>query len=205
MRIKILASIITLLTILTIVGCDQHETGSLMSANNRVLDKQEDLCATYTGAVFKTNLGDITVKFYCQESPVTVNNFLNLAQKEFYNGTRFHRVIKGFMIQAGDPNSREADFSTHGRGGPGYQFKDEINAHPLVRGSLAMANAGANTNGSQFFIVTGNSTPWLDGMHTNFGYVTAGMDVVDKIEHLKADGNDHPISDATIIGIELLK
>lgn len=208
MQIKILIAMFALLSMLSFTGCDQQKTTTeekLMTSNNRVLDKQEDLCATYSGVIIKTNLGDITVKCYCDESPVTVNNFFNLAKKGFYNGTRFHRVIKDFMVQAGDPNSREADFSSHGRGGPGYVFKDEINKHLLVRGSLAMANAGKDTNGSQFFIVTKDSTPWLDGMHTNFGYVTAGMEVIDKIENVVTDRNDHPINDVTIIGVELIK
>ncbi|MFH1583077.1 MAG: peptidylprolyl isomerase, partial [Candidatus Falkowbacteria bacterium] len=124
----------------------------------------------------KTNFGDITVKFYAQESPITVNSFMNLAKAGFYNGTKFHRVIKDFMIQGGDPNSKDDDWSNDGQGGPGYQFQDEINQHKLVKGSLAMANSGANTNGSQFFMVTAEATSWLDGKHTNFGYVVSGLD-----------------------------
>jgi peptidyl-prolyl cis-trans isomerase B (cyclophilin B) len=155
-------------------------------------------------AIIKTNLGNITVKFYTEESPLTVNNFLDLAKKGFYNGTKFHRVIKDFMIQGGDPNSKDDDWSNDGMGGPGYKFNDEFNDHKLVRGSLAMANSGPNTNGSQFFIVTAEFTPWLDGKHTNFGYVASGMDVVDKIETAEANGNSHPLKDITIEGIELL-
>lgn len=204
---KVSVILFGLFTMLALVGCNQQETtntnGDIMSSNNKVLTGQEDLCATHQAAVIKTNYGDISVDFYCKDSPVTVNNFLNLAKKDFYNNTKFHRVIKGFMIQAGDPNSREVDFATHGQGGPGYKFKDEFNNHPLVRGSLAMANAGPNTNGSQFFIVTKDSTPWLDGKHTNFGYVTAGMEIVDKIENVEIDGRDHPIGDVIITGIEI--
>lgn len=164
----------------------------------------EDLTKEYTGAVLKTNQGDIEVKFY-NESPITVNNFLKLAKEGFYNGTLFHRVIPNFMIQGGDPNSKNADRSTHGMGGPGYQFQDEFNSHKLVRGSLAMANSGPHTNGSQFFIVTAQATDWLDGKHTNFGYVVSGMDVVDKIEKVQTDANDHPLEDVRIEGIELKK
>lgn len=165
----------------------------------------EDLLSQYNGAILKTNLGDIKVKFYNEDSPLTVNNFLNLAKTNFYNETKFHRVINDFMIQGGDPNSKDDDWSNDGMGGPAYKFKDEINQHKLVRGSLAMANSGKNTNGSQFFIVTKYATPWLDGLHTNFGEVVEGMDVVDKIEALEKDANDHPLKDATIKSIELIK
>lgn len=164
----------------------------------------EDLSKEYSGAILKTNQGNIELAFY-SESPVTVNNFLNLAKEGFYDGTLFHRVIANFMIQGGDPNSKNADRSTHGMGGPGYQFADEFNDHKLVRGSLAMANGGPATNGSQFFIVTAKETPWLDGKHTNFGYVKSGMEVVDKIEKMATDANDHPVEDAKVESIELIK
>ncbi len=164
----------------------------------------QSLAEQYSGAVLLTTLGKIEVAFY-PESPVTVANFLTLAQDGFYNGTLFHRVIKDFMIQGGDPNSKQADKSSHGTGGPDYRFDDEFNNHPIVRGSLAMANAGPGTNGSQFFIVTTEATPWLDGKHTNFGYVTSGMDIVDKIEAVAVDANDHPIEDIKIESIELKK
>lgn len=163
----------------------------------------ENLTEKYSSAVISTNLGDITVKFYNDDSPHTVNNFMNLAKLGYYNETRFHRVIKDFMIQGGDPNSRDDDWTTHGIGGPGYKFNDEINKHELVKGSFAMANAGLNTNGSQFFIVTAESTPWLDGKHTNFGYVTDGLDIVEKIQLVEVNQNDHPIDDVTINSIEL--
>ncbi len=166
---------------------------------------QQNLLDQYNGAIIKTNQGNITVSFYNNDSPVTVNNFLNLAQQGFYNGTKFHRVIPDFMIQGGDPLSKDDDWSDDGTGGPGYRFSDEFNSHKLVRGSLAMANAGPNTNGSQFFIVTAAATPWLDGHHTNFGFVTAGMDVVDKIELAQVDESDHPLADMTIESIELIK
>jgi cyclophilin family peptidyl-prolyl cis-trans isomerase len=165
-----------------------------------------DLAAEYTGAIIKTNLGDIEVKFYGEESPLTVNNFLNLSDAGFYNGTRFHRIIKDFMIQGGDPNSKDVSKkSVWGTGGPEYRFKDEFNSKPLVRGSLAMANSGPATNGSQFFIVTLEATPWLDGKHTNFGEVVSGMDIVDKIEASETDATDKPLSDVLINSIELVK
>ncbi len=168
-------------------------------------DKQENLLKTYSSAIIKTTEGNITVKFYGNESPVTVNNFLNLAKAGFYNGTKFHRIIKDFMIQGGDPLSKESNSSAWGTGGPGYQFKDEFNTHKLVFGSLAMANSGPNTNGSQFFIVTIPETPWLDGKHTNFGQVTGGLDIVKKIEGAETGVNDRPTTDIVINSIELLK
>ncbi len=167
-------------------------------------NQTEDLTKIYSGATLVTTKGNIELAFY-EESPVTVNNFLTLAKQGFYDGTSFHRVIADFMIQGGDPNSKNPDRSTHGMGGPEYKFGDEFNNHKLVRGSLAMANSGPNTNGSQFFIVTAEETPWLDGKHTNFGYVVSGMDVVEKIEKVAVDANDHPVDDIKIEKIELKK
>ena len=172
--------------------------------NMRTLPNQTDLALEYSQAIIKTNLGDITVKFYADVSPVTVNNFLNLAQAGFYNGTKFHRVIKDFMIQGGDPNSKGDDLNIYGTGGPDYRFGDEINNRPLVLGSLAMANAGPNTNGSQFFIVTAEATPWLDGLHTNFGEVVSGLEIVRNIENVTTGPRDIPVDAIIIISIELL-
>jgi len=173
--------------------------------NNMSISNQADLIKEYSQAVINTSLGEITVKFYAEESPVTVNNFLNLAQAGFYDNTKFHRVIKDFMIQAGDPNSKEANTNLYGTGGPGYKFADEINNRKLVAGSLAMANSGPNTNGSQFFIVTAPETPWLDGMHTNFGEVISGMDVVKQIEAVETGERDIPTTPVIINNIQLLK
>jgi cyclophilin family peptidyl-prolyl cis-trans isomerase len=159
----------------------------------------------YSSAILHTTLGDITVKLYAQDAPKTVANFIKLASSNFYDKTTFHRVIKGFMIQGGDPNSKDSDKSNDGKGGPGYTFQDEFNSKKLVRGSLAMANSGPNTNGSQFFIVTAASTPWLDGKHTNFGEVTSGLDIVDKIENSQTDTTDHPVTDIAIKSVELIK
>lgn len=137
---------------------------------------------TATKAIIATDKGDITIEFYGADAPKTVANFVKLANSGFYEGIKFHRIIADFMVQGGDPNTKTSDESTWGQGGPGYKFEDEFNSHKLVRGSLAMANSGPNTNGSQFFIVTTKETPWLDGKHTNFGEVTTGMDVVDKLK-----------------------
>ncbi|HET9199976.1 MAG TPA: peptidylprolyl isomerase [Dehalococcoidia bacterium] len=143
-----------------------------------------------------TTQGVITIELFDEDAPKTVDNFKKLAGKNFYNGVIFHRVIKDFMIQGGDPTGT-------GTGGPGYTFEDEFNKHKVVRGALAMANAGPNTNGSQFFIVTTQEAPWLDGKHTVFGKVTDGMDAVDKIEAQPTGARDKPVQDAVIEKIEL--
>jgi peptidyl-prolyl cis-trans isomerase B (cyclophilin B) len=141
-----------------------------------------------------TNRGPIVFELFDEDAPKTVENFKKLAGDNFYNGVIFHRVIKDFMIQGGDPTGT-------GRGGPGYTFEDEFNDNKVVRGALAMANAGPNTNGSQFFIVTIDEAPWLDGKHTVFGRVADGMEVVDKIEGSETDQNDKPREEARIEGV----
>src|SRR5918996_4680588 len=138
-----------------------------------------------TTATIHTNHGAIEVELFDEDAPKTVENFTSLARKGFYDGVTFHRVIPDFMIQGGDPTGP-------GSGGPGYQFEDEQNDHSVVRGALAMANAGPNTNGSQFFVVTADACPWLDGKHTVFGEVIEGMDVVEKISALETDAADRP-------------
>ena len=147
-------------------------------------------------AILHTNHGDIEVDLFEDDAPKTVENFVKLAGDGFYDGVIFHRVIKDFMIQGGDPTGTET-------GGPGYTFEDEINDHKIVRGALAMANAGPNTNGSQFFIVTTGEAPWLDGKHTVFGEVTGGMDAVDSIEGTETGPGDKPVEDARIESVEL--
>lgn len=150
--------------------------------------------------IFKTNKGDIEIELYTEKAPETVANFVKLANEDFYDGTKFHRVIKDFMIQGGDPLSKNDEVkNSWGTGGPGYMFKDEINDIKLVRGVLAMANAGPNTNGSQFFIITLEATPWLDGKHTAFGKVISGMDIVDTIENTEVEGPGNvPVEDMII-------
>ncbi|HKU55466.1 MAG TPA: peptidylprolyl isomerase [Gaiellaceae bacterium] len=147
-------------------------------------------------ATLHTNHGPIAVELFAGEAPKTVENFRKLAEDGFYDGVIFHRVIPDFMIQGGDPTGT-------GSGGPGYTFEDELNDHAVVRGALAMANAGPNTNGSQFFIVTADACPWLDGKHTVFGRVTDGMDVVDTISSLETDARDRPREDVVIERVEL--
>jgi|SRR5690242_4169761 peptidyl-prolyl cis-trans isomerase B (cyclophilin B) len=148
-------------------------------------------------ATLHTNHGLIALELYDDDAPKTVDNFLKLARDGFYDGVIFHRVIPDFMIQGGDPTGT-------GSGGPGYQFEDEANQHKVVRGALAMANAGPNTNGSQFFIVTTEAASWLDGKHTVFGRVTDGMDVVDEISAVDRDARDRPRSDVVIERVDVV-
>jgi peptidyl-prolyl cis-trans isomerase B (cyclophilin B) len=149
-----------------------------------------------SAATLHTNHGAIEVELHDDDAPKTVENFRKLAGDGFYDGVVFHRVIPDFMIQGGDPTGT-------GTGGPGYTFEDEFNDHKVERGALAMANAGPNTNGSQFFVVTAEATPWLDGKHTVFGRVTSGMEVVDAISQVDTDANDKPREAVVIERVEL--
>jgi peptidyl-prolyl cis-trans isomerase B (cyclophilin B) len=138
-----------------------------------------------------TSEGPLQIELFDEDAPKTVENFRTLATDGFYDGLIFHRVIKDFMIQGGCPEGT-------GTGGPGYDFEDEFNNHKIVRGALAMANRGPNTNGSQFFIVTADACPWLDGKHTVFGQITDGMDVVDRMEAAPTGSQDRPVDDLVI-------
>jgi peptidyl-prolyl cis-trans isomerase B (cyclophilin B) len=149
-----------------------------------------------SNATLNTSKGSIAVELFDEDAPKTVENFRTLAGKGFYEGVIFHRIIPDFMIQGGDPTGT-------GSGGPGYTFEDESNDRKVVRGALAMANAGPNTNGSQFFIVTAEACPWLDGKHTVFGQVSDGMDVVDAISGVETDASDRPREDVKIESVEL--
>jgi cyclophilin family peptidyl-prolyl cis-trans isomerase len=151
-----------------------------------------------SAATLHTNHGPIEVELFDEDAPKTVENFRKLAGDGFYDGVVFHRVIPDFMIQGGDPTGT-------GMGGPGYTFEDEFNDHKVERGALAMANAGPNTNGSQFFVVTAEATPWLDGKHTVFGRVTNGMEVVDTISGAATDANDKPREPILIERVELVE
>jgi len=150
-----------------------------------------------THATLHTSEGAVEVELFADDAPKTVENFTRLAGEGFYDGLTFHRVIPDFMVQAGCPRG-------DGTGGPGYQFEDELNEHKVVRGALAMANAGPNTNGSQFFIVTADECSWLDGKHTVFGQVVAGQDVVDAITDVPRDSRDRPTTPVMIDRVELL-
>lgn len=171
---------------------------------NMNLNTKEKVQAKF--AIMKTNFGDIKLEFFKDDAPKTVENFVNLSESGFYEGVKFHRVIKGFMLQGGDPNSKDDDWSDDGMGGPGYTFADEIHANNQNNAAaIAMANAGPNTNGSQFFINTANNN-FLDAKHTVFGKVIEGMDVVLAIENVKIDKSqgDHPIEDVIINSIEII-
>ncbi|HZG35522.1 MAG TPA: peptidylprolyl isomerase [Gaiellaceae bacterium] len=149
-----------------------------------------------TTATIHTSEGPISFELFPDEAPKTVENFTKLARDGFYDGLSFHRVIPDFMIQGGCPRG-------DGTGGPGYQFEDEFNDHKVERGALAMANAGPNTNGSQFFVVTTAAAPWLDGKHTVFGKITSGQDVADRIAAVERDSRDQPVDPVLIERIEL--
>jgi peptidyl-prolyl cis-trans isomerase B (cyclophilin B) len=149
-----------------------------------------------SAATLHTNHGPIELELHDDDAPKTVENFRKLAEDGFYDGVIFHRVIPDFMIQSGDPTGT-------GTGGPGFTFEDEFNDHKVERGALAMANAGPNTNGSQFFVVTAEATPWLDGKHTVFGRVTSGMEVADAISQVETDANDKPREQVVIERVEL--
>jgi peptidyl-prolyl cis-trans isomerase B (cyclophilin B) len=149
-----------------------------------------------THATLHTSEGAVELELFADDAPKTVENFTKLAGKGFYDGLTFHRVIPDFMVQAGCPRG-------DGTGGPGYEFEDEFNEHKIVRGALAMANAGPNTNGSQFFIVTADECSWLDGKHTVFGQVVVGLDVVDAIADVPRDSRDRPTTPVTIDRVEL--
>ena len=149
-----------------------------------------------SAATLHTTKGPIEVELHDEDAPKTVDNFKRLSGEGFYDGLIFHRVISDFMIQGGCPEGT-------GTGGPGYTFEDEFNRHKVVRGALAMANSGPDTNGSQFFIVTAEEAPWLDGKHTVFGRVTDGMDAVDAIESVETDGRDRPVEPVRIDRVEL--
>jgi len=181
-----------------------NESG--MNDTQNVLGDNSALVKKYALATIKTSLGDIKVRFYGDKTPMTVGNFLKLAQDGFYNDTKFHRVIKGFMIQGGDPNSKNADTSDWGMGGPKYRFNDELTGKETYpQGTLAMANSGPNTNGSQFFIVTASPQAPLPASYTVFGEVVTGMDIALKIENVKTVPGDRPVENVVIKGIEPLE
>ncbi len=201
-----------LLTALLTTGCGISGNDNSYALENEVpANTSEDTTQpTYdfeipksARATLKTNHGEIVINFFPQDAPITVNNFIVLAQSDFYDGVKFHRVIPNFMIQTGDPNSKDDNWLDDGTGGSGKTFKDEINGKKHVRGIVSMANRGANTNDSQFFIMTGESAPHLDSRHTIFGEVVEGMDVVDTIEALPVNPYDHPTQDAIIEDIVL--
>lgn len=183
------------------MGSPQANSKLDISINN---DKETINTKPMTTATITTNKGNITLELFSEMTPNTAENFKKLANQGFYNGTRFHRVIKGFMIQGGDPLSKDiANQNRWGTGGPGYQFVDEIGAENRNNiGTIAMANSGPNTNGSQFFINVANNN-FLDTKHTVFGRVISGTEVVNAIENTKTGQNDRPVEDMIIEKIEI--
>jgi cyclophilin family peptidyl-prolyl cis-trans isomerase len=188
--------VILLIVAAVIIAISFYMTGGKKEENNTGL-------SISTRAIITTNMGEIELELFEKEVPATVDNFATLSTAGFYNGTKFHRVIKGFMIQGGDPLSKEDDRTVYGFGGPGYTFNDEPSSTPLVKGIVAMANSGPNTNGSQFFIVTAEATPWLQGKHTPFAKVVRGMDIVEQIENVATDERDIPVEDIVVEKIEI--
>lgn len=191
----------------------QDSTNKENERLNNTLNENENnnmetnLAQKYNFALLKTSLGDIKVKFYAANTPKTVENFLKLAQSGFYNGTKFHRVIKNFMIQGGDPLSKDdSKKDLWGTGGPGYKFADELKGtEKYPQGTLAMANSGPNTNGSQFFIVTANPNYPLPASYTVFGSVVSGLDVALKIENVQTGANDRPVENVVMNNVEVLE
>ena len=154
-----------------------------------------------TEALIKTNFGDIKIKLLPEIAPETVRNFITLTKSSFYDGTLFHRVIPKFMIQGGDPNTKESNKSVWGQGGPGYNLKAEFNSRSHLRGIVSMARAtDPDSAGSQFFIVTSDST-FLDRQYTVFAEVVEGLEIADKIVNLPRDGNDCPLEEAKMLRI----
>jgi cyclophilin family peptidyl-prolyl cis-trans isomerase len=188
--------IIVVITGLIVIASDNGQTKKkveVKTVKNMIENKQN--------VTVETSLGNIDIELYPDRAPKTVENFVKLAKDGFYDNTKFHRVIKDFMIQGGDPYTKGADVSVYGTGGPGYKFADEPNDLPMTRGMLAMANSGKDTNGSQFFIITAPETPWLVGKHTVFGKVISGMETVDKIENTKTGVNDLPVTPVIVTKI----
>lgn len=185
-----------LVTIYFMQYAKDKENTAEISAKARAIDAG--------GAILRTSMGDIEIEFLAKEAPKTVANFITLAEKGFYNGTKFHRVIKDFMIQGGDPLSKDdTKQALWGTGGPGYQFADEIHAdNRNVIGTVAMANAGPDTNGSQFFINVADNN-FLDTKHTVFGRVTSGMDVVNKIGSVETAPGDRPATPVVVTKVIL--
>lgn len=199
MKKKLFLLLLLIIPIIFFSGCKRNENNI-----NNLEDNQNNNKKMNPIVQINTNHGSFEVELYINDAPNTVANFMKLVKSGFYNNTKFHRVIKDFMIQGGDPNTKDDSLRNEwGFGGPGYKFDDEINNHLIVRGTLAMANAGRNTNGSQFFVVTTESTPWLDGKHTAFGEVISGMDVVMEIGNVATDEDDFPLENVIVESMEV--
>lgn len=187
-RYKVFVAVVVALCL----GVTAYAQYGMPAPKKITVTKEEIKKMSETKALIETKFGTITLKFFPDAAPGHVKNFIDLAKKGFYDGTTFHRVIPGFMIQGGDPNSKDANKSKHGQGGPGYTIKAEFNDKPHKRGTLSMARAGhPDSAGSQFFICVADSR-FLDKQYSVFGEVESGMDVADKIVNQPKDGNDNP-------------
>lgn len=201
MKNKLLfAGFLIIIVVLSIIYIMNYTSGK----EKKHSDEATDRISEYSGAVLKTNLGDVELEFFNENAPLAVINFTELANIGFYNGTKFHRVIEGFMIQGGDPLSKDDEQkSAWGTGGPGYSFKDEIySGNSNIAGSIAMANAGPDTNGSQFFINVADNN-FLDTKHTVFGRVVSGMDIVTAISSVETDDMDRPVENVVVLEVVL--
>jgi len=196
--------IVLLVAIVLLIGYASGSNPSAKTGANNEVKIIKVMSENKQLVTIETSLGNISLELYADKAPKTVENFVKLAGSNFFDGTKFHRVIKGFMIQGGDPYTKGNDNTVYGTGGPGYKFADEPNDLPMAAGMIAMANSGPNTNGSQFFIITASSTPWLVGKHTVFGKVTSGMDIVTKIENTPVNENDLPTT-AVIVNKVMVK
>jgi cyclophilin family peptidyl-prolyl cis-trans isomerase len=177
-----------------------------LETTQQISKLNEDIMKDRPIIEFNTSKGAITIELFSDLSPNTASKIIKYTKEGVYDNTLFHRVIDNFMIQGGDPNTKDPSKSaSYGTGDAGEKFDDEINDELLVKGSFAMANSGPDTNGSQFFIVTADSTPWLDGAHTNVGKVIGGMDIVDIIEKVDTNPNDRPVEDVKIISAKVVK
>ena len=180
------------LSVLLLFLLANNSQAFLKKSQSRTFSKQEIERMKQTTAVLETKFGEITLKFFPDVAPKHVNSFIELANKGFYDGTTFHRVVPGFVIQGGDPNTKSEDRSKHGTGGPGYTLEAEFSNLPHKRGTLSMARAAhPDSAGSQFFICVADAA-FLDGQYTVFGEVNEGMDVVDKIVSQPRDNSDNP-------------
>ena len=177
-----------------------------LETTQQITKLNEDIMKERPIIEFETNKGTITVELFSDLSPNTASKIIKYTKEGVYDKTLFHRVIEDFMIQGGDPNTKDpSKAALYGTGDAGEKFDDEINDEPLVKGSFAMANSGPDTNGSQFFIVTADSTPWLDGAHTNAGKVIGGLDIVEIIGNVATNPGDSPLEDVKIISAKVVK
>ena len=177
-----------------------------LETTQKISKLNEDIMKERPIIEFETSKGKITIELFSDLSPNTASKIIKYTKEGVYDNTLFHRVIKDFMIQGGDPKTKDPSKSAlYGTGDAGEKFDDEINDEPLVKGSFAMANSGPDTNGSQFFIVTTESTPWLDGAHTNAGKVIGGLDIAESISTVQTGAQDRPVEDVKIISAKVVK